>query len=279
MSPQTSPTPPSPTICARLAQAALVLAVGWGLPGTATAQPSGRWIGFDDHDPRRSRAAFKACDRDGDDRLSVVEARDCLPGIGPADDLTGFQTLDRNRDGFLHWHEFDARFKAMTARGSTFRFLPARPFSDPSAGTKARGKKIPKEQTAAELVVKMANVDNDPHVNRVEFAGLLKALGQPPSLAASFDAVDLDKSGGLSQAEFVPILSAVPFLAQLVLAQQTKTIEQVRLPELSRRLAGLHPSLQRWHQVVFQQADRNGNGVLEKPELKTRPVPAQKHGK
>jgi len=276
MTPAICPTPTRSGRSVGARWAALALATGWALPSAAVAQPNGRWIGFDNHDQRRSRAAFKACDRDGDDRLSVVEARYCLAGIGSADDLSGFQAMDTNRDGFLHWHEFDARFKATTARGSTFRFLPARPFSDPSAGTRAKGKRIPKEQTAAELVVAMANVDTDPHISRAEFLGLLKALGQPPTLAASFDAIDMDKSGGVSQAEFVPVLSAVPFLAQLVLAQQNKTTQQVLPAELNRRLAGLHPTLQRWHRVVFQQADRNGNGVLEKAELKTTPAPARR---
>lgn len=262
---------------AGLSSLALTVALGAAMPAPGTAQPTtgGRWIAFDNYDERRSRAAFKACDQDGDDRLNVVEARLCLAGIGTAEDLSGFQAFDLNRDGFLHWSEFDQRFKLTTKRGSTFRFLPARPFSDPSAGTRAKGKQIPKEQHAAELVVAMANVDDDPHINRAEFIGLLKALGQPASLASSFDAVDLDKSGSLSKAEFVPVLSAVPFLAQLVLAQSSKTEDRTGPANLSRRLAGLHPSLQRWHQVVFRDADRNRNGMLEKNELKTSAAPPQ----
>lgn len=276
---------------------ALSLALGATMPAPGTAQPAtnGRWIAFDNHDERRSRAAFKACDKDGDDRLSVVEARHCLAGIGTAEDLSGFQAIDLNRDGFLHWSEFDHRFKTTTKRGSTFRFRPARLFSDPSAGTRAKGKQIPKEQHAAELVVAMSNVDDDPHINRTEFLGLLKALGQPASLASTYDLVDLDKSGSLSAAELVPLLKAVPFLAKLVLAQTSKAEGRTGPTDLSRRLAGLHPSLQRWHQVVFRDADRNRNGVLEKNELKTSaaptlpvrkpvrkgtaPVPAKKSGK
>jgi Ca2+-binding EF-hand superfamily protein len=253
----------------------LALSLSLLTPALANAQVKTKplWIAFDNYDQQRSRAAFKACDQDGDDRLSVVEARRCLSGIGSPDNLAGFQSIDRNRDGFLHWSEFDTQFKTITSRGSSFRFLPTRPFRDPSAESKTNDKKVPQQRRAAELVIAMANVDDDPHINRSEFLGLLKALNQPASLASSFDVVDLDKSGGLSQAEFVPILDAVPYLAQLVLAQSSGDKDQVRTSDLGKRLSTLHASLQRWHQVVFREADRNRDGVLDKAELKTTKAP------
>lgn len=254
------------------------------LPGLATAQRPAiqgkqatlRWIVFDEHHERRSRAAFKACDGDGDDRLSVIEARRCLTGVGTAEDLTGFQSMDLNRDGFLHWFEFDRRFKNTTEQGGRFRFLPARPFSDPSAGTRTKAREeIPKEQRAAEMIVAMANVDDDPHISRAEFVGLLKALNQPANLASTFNSVDTDGSGGLSKAEFVPVLKFLPALAKLVLSQGSAEADpdHIRPADLGSRLAGLHPSLQRWHQVVFRDADRNGDEVLEKAELKLTKTP------
>lgn len=253
----------------------LLLSVFTPAAAHAQAKPSPFWVAFDSYDQQRSRAAFKACDQDGDDRLSVIEARRSLAGIGSQDDLSGFQSIDRNRDGFLHWAEFDRQFKTVTKRGSSFRFLPARPFRDPSAGSETKGKKVPQQRRAAELVIAMANVDDDPHINRSEFLGLLKALNQPASLASSFDAVDLDKSGGLSQAEFAPVLSAVPYLAQLVLAQNSGNKDQVRSGDLGKHLSTLHASLQRWHQVVFRAADRNSDGILDKAELKTTKAPAR----
>jgi Ca2+-binding EF-hand superfamily protein len=226
----------------------------------------GVWIQLERYDERTSRAAFAACDTDRDDRLDVREAIVALSNMGTFEKPLGFRALDANRNGFVHWDEFDGRYRGLTRAGATFLFRPTRTFVPHPASKKATAKE--KGAAAIARLMKMVGDDEDPDVSKSEFLKLLAALKQPSSLAGAFLLLDKDQSGGLSAAELAPIAAKAPYLLELAKIDPDAVVEPtVSEKDLRKRLRRVHPSLARWNKQIFRAADSDKNGKLSRQEI------------
>ena len=186
--------------------------------------------------------------------------------MGTLEAPLGFRLLDGNRDGFIHWDEFDGRYQRMVKEGAKFLFRPVRAFVPP----KTTEKLTPANQTEAAITVIMTMTaeDDDPELNKSEFVKLLDALKQPANLAATFPILDGDRSGGLSAQELGPVVAKVPYLLELAKnAPQAVVKPTVSETLLARRLAMLHPTLGRWSAQIFRAADHDGDGKLSIKEI------------
>ena len=122
--------------CRRIAILA-ILGLSGGLPAQKSPTAQQAWVALPRYDESTSRRAFAACDEDGDDRLDVRECLRALTNMGTAIKPTGFRALDANRNGFVHWDEFDNRYRRIVKQRDPFRFRPLRPFATPAAATPA----------------------------------------------------------------------------------------------------------------------------------------------
>ena len=62
------------------------------------------------------------------DRLDLFEAAAAIEAIGSPRERDAFRRMDRDRDGFLSFPEFDALFRSVIQRGDTFRVRVCRPY-------------------------------------------------------------------------------------------------------------------------------------------------------
>lgn len=229
------------------------------------ARQEPHWVALDRYHEPTSRKAFAACDRNGDDRLDIREAGASIPTMG---DIARFRTLDRNRDGYVHFPEFDLRYRSLIERKAAFRFKPRQAFVVPEAARQPS--KAAKTAEIIGFVVKMLNEDDDPYISKAEFAGLVKTLKQPPLMIEYFAVLDRDMSGGLSASELEPIILKFPYLLELARqATPTATVQAVEKKQLHERLDRIHPTLGRWSAELFGRADRNGDGKLDADEMQT----------
>ncbi|MCA8955453.1 MAG: hypothetical protein KDC87_05230 [Planctomycetes bacterium] len=234
-------------------------------PPAQTPRPEGqRWVILDKYDTRISRAAFAACDGDGDDRLSVVEARYSLRGMEQIGPVSGFAALDTDRDGYLCWPDFDARYRQRIELGTNFQFRPVRPFTKPRPSP-TKGAKV-SARSAVDLVMNMVRLDDDPHMSRAEFAKLLEVLNQPPSAAGLFTVLDRDRSGGLTREELEPVVKHIPYLLELT-RQADTSADAPSVDAVGKRLARFHPTVARWCTTILTVADKNRDGKLQLGEL------------
>jgi Ca2+-binding EF-hand superfamily protein len=224
------------------------------------------WIQLERYDERTSRAAFAACDTDRDDRLDVREAIVALPNMGTFGKPLGFRALDANRNGFVHWDEFDGRYRGLTNAGASFLFRPTRTFRPRPASKKATASE--KGAAAIARLMKMVGDDADPDVSKSEFLKLLATLKQPGSLANTFPLLDKDQSGGLSAAELAPVAAKAPYLLELTKIDPNAVVEPtVREKDLRKQLRRVHPSLARWTEQIFRAADSDADGKLSRQEI------------
>lgn len=205
-----------------------------------------------------SRAVFRACDADGDDRIDRLEAARSLPHAGAVE---RFRSLDVDRDGFLSWSELRQHIATRLRLAGRFRFQPQRPFREPERRRAGKGRQDPAAK-AASSILRMTNADADPEMSPAEFSQLLRLLQQPQSFMSAFGGLDGDGSGGLSVKELAPLVQQLPFLQQLA-KQAERDAEKAPTASprtLRQRLQRMHPSLRRWREEIARRvAQRDSN--------------------
>lgn len=223
----------------------------------------------------RSREMFTACDADSDDRLDLFEACEALETLGDPKDSSPFQRLDKNRDGYLGWPEFDQFFRTVVQRGGTFRVRTCRRLLPQSA---------PQRQPSTPLQHFLQNLDQNRNggLDPQEIDQLVRDAGLPPSLGIEMKALDLDQSGRVEETELAPMFEKLRTRLPLpgtTPAKPTSPLPPewavaddngdgaIDLEELTRALRRLDPSLARWARNLMQPLDADRNGRLAPTEL------------
>jgi Ca2+-binding EF-hand superfamily protein len=242
-------------------------------------KPRSKWIALRVHDNGTSRAAFRACDGNADDRLSIFEARQCLARMDSLEDREGFRQLDSNKDGQLSWPEFDRHFHRVCERGGSFRIRPVRPFQPPR-----RARRASVAELAALSVIQLGDKNGDRVLDGDELKVLLKEFQLPEGLGTQgLLLLDTDKSGTVNQKELLLLVQTVPGLIDL--GRQEQEIGATRAgplagtdkdddgevshQELGQALRLLDPALARWSRKVFADADTDKDGALGADEFAT----------
>ena len=273
-------------LCGGLGSLVSAQAAGPQPPAAAAPQdaPRAEWIVFTEYAERTSRAAFAACDGNADDRLSVLEAARSLEGIGTAD-LEAFRRLDSSADGFIHWPDFDRRFRELTDRGTPLRIRPSRPLPADLTPTKQPVSTKPTGLERAGRVIAENDADGDGLLSIMEAAMVAAKLipgADPAALATAVAGLDIDGSGDLSATELLTVAERLPLAGE-----ESAALTPAAGPwppgyrfadenhdgvldrtELERMLRSLDPSLARWSQQILRNADRSGNDTLGPAEIR-----------
>jgi len=253
-----------------------ILGLSVGLPAQVSPKSQPGWVALSRYDESTSRRAFAACDEDGDDRLDVRECLRALTNMGTRIKPTGFRGLDANRNGFVHWDEFDGRYRRIVKQGDSFRFRPLRPFATPAAAKTPTA--ADRTRKAVALLMSLANADDDPHIDKVELGKLLRTFKQPADAIKLFPLLDIDRSGALSEDELIPVVQRIPLLMKLA-DDDARGDPGAGLSEteLANRLGRMHPTLERWSKEIFRAADKNGDGKLSTAELDSKKRDSRKN--
>lgn len=243
-------------------------------PTPQGAGSSGR-SSADVHTEPRSREMFRSCDADSDDRLDLFEACEALETLGDPKDASPFQRLDKDRDGYLGWPEFDQFFRTVVQRGGTFRVRTCRRL-EPQSTTQ--------RQPATPLQQFLQNLDQNHNggLDPQEIDQLVRDAGLPPSLGIEMKALDLDQSGRVEETELAPMFEKLrtrlplpgttPAKPASPLPPEWAIVDDngdgaIDLEELTRALRRLDPTLARWARNLLQPLDADRNGKLTPTEL------------
>lgn len=218
-----------------------------------------------------SRDVFTACDADGDDRLDVFEASDALETVRGARDWVGFGRLDKDRDGYVTWPEFDAALRTTLQRGGTFRVRTVRPLAPPTPE--------PKPATPVQKFLQLHDTDQNGGLDPAEIDRFVRERGLP-GLGSQLRSLDTDHSGRLEEAELAPWFARMPGMAPAAggtaggtgLMPPWRDADRDRsgaidANELAAVLRHLDPALATWARELLRALDRNGDGVLQPAEL------------
>lgn len=214
-----------------------------------------------------SRAIFRACDRDGNDRILAREAKEAFKAF----DLEEFRAFDTNSDGRIEFDEFDKRFKEITRYGGEITL------------TEVARKRLPLrlgEESGYPnvLVTWFANLDVDANdkLGRDEFKTLAKLLP-----AEKFQQLDKNLDDGLTIDEMRPLID---FITLIEKQRPRKGATQRPLPidfrgadldgdslidqsELERALFRIDPTLPAHARSILQSADQNADLFLDRFEV------------
>lgn len=238
-----------------------------------------REVSTGSYDIQNSRQLFAACDRNGDGDLDLFEAVDAIDSLDGSRDR--FRRLDRNRDGFLGFAEFDRHFQDVIVHGGMMRLLTLRPVA-----------LIDREEARSQAprIMQLFDRDRSGELSQPEIARMLEYANLPLPLLKQVD-IDRNRSGTLSMEELTPIL---PFLQLPGIERQQAPPGAMILPspfdswdldasgaidpsELALALRRVDPQLSRWAEAAMPGLDRNKDWRLSAEELrgqepKTTPV-------
>jgi len=241
---------------------------------------------LDVHTEQTSRELFSACDRDSDDRLDLFEACDALENLGDPKDSRSFLALDRDRDGFLQWPEFDEHYRSSIQRGGTFRVRTCRRFV----------KQLPELQqaktaTPLDVFIQLNDTNENGGLDPEEIQKIVRDLGLLPVLETQLKRLDLDQSGLIEPAELAPWFEQIRSVVSLPGVSELPTPSGMPSPwgeidsngdsaidieELTQALRRLDPGLARWATVVMKKLDTDGDHKLTDRELPgAQPVESQ----
>lgn len=229
----------------------------------------------------RSRALFRACDADGDDRLDLFETADALDLLADATDLASFRRLDRDRDGFVGHAEFDGHFRTVVQRGDALRVRPVRPVDpEPAPANEAAA-------TPLRHLLQLHDKDRSGDLDFAEIDALVLRLSLPKEWPALLKGTDRDGNGRVVETELQPLLdellgATAPPAAKkppVTLPEAWRPVDtdrdgKVSEVELAAALAKVDPSLARWSKQLLGTADKDGDGVLTPAELPPAPPSA-----
>lgn len=254
-----------------------------GVGSRETAHPSGeRNVAV--YRESISRELFFGCDADGDDRLDLFEACDALESLGDPRDGTAFRRLDRDRDGFLSFAEFDQHFRNITQRGGTLRVRLCRKLAADALELRTASAATPIQR-----FLQLHDQNGDGGLDPDEIDRFVRQAQLPTTTAVQLKALDLDRSGRVDEAELRPYFDTLssslprgllpprsaggkglsPALADLD-RDGDGTLDQ---DELAAALRGLDPALAGWAPALLASLDSNRNGRLEPAELGVKPNP------
>jgi hypothetical protein len=232
-------------------------------------------------DEAQSRDLFTACDSNADDRLDIFEAGSSLSLVRGAQDTEGFGRIDKDRDGFLAWPEFDQALRRALAGGGTMKARPNRALAVPLPE--------PRAATRLQQFLQMHDSNRNGGIDPGELDQFLRQANLPPGIASQLRLLDQDRSGRLEATELAPWLDRLA--APTPAAAPTEPAKTSSLPapwgiadadvsnsideaELGRVLRRLDPLLGNWAAALKQLLDRNRDGVLQAAELTPDPASA-----
>jgi Ca2+-binding EF-hand superfamily protein len=229
------------------------------------------------HDPQASRELFAACDGNGDDRLDLFEASAAIETLGDPRDSSGFRLLDRDRDGYLDWSEFDDHFRAVVGRGRVFRVKTCRRFAHSAPEVQQA-----KSATPLERYFQLHDVDENGGLDPDEVSRIVKELGLQPLFEAQLRNLDRDQSGRIEATELMPFFErmqgkiALPGLRaapESGLPGPWTAIDAdgdgaIDLGELQVALRRIDSGLARWARHLLQRHDADADGKLSADELR-----------
>lgn len=219
-----------------------------------------------------SRDLFTMCDADGDDRLDMLEAGQALDALRTPRDVEGFAALDRDRDGYVSWPEFDACLQQTLQRGATFRVRPLRPAAPPTTA--------PQPATPVQKFIQAYDSNQNGSLDKPEVDEYLRKNRLSRDVGAQLWILDLDHNGRLDEAELAPWLDKIlAFLGPPAAAANASQLpapwaaadrdhsQTLDANELATALRRLDPSLAVWAAELLRALDRNHDGVLQPEEL------------
>jgi Ca2+-binding EF-hand superfamily protein len=219
----------------------------------------------------QSLALFELCDRDGDERLDLFEARAAIEIV---DTQQAFRRLDRDRDGFVDWPEFDRFYHELVRSGGTLHLRPFRAETQP-AGIAPR--------TPARQVIDLFDIDHSGALEPSELDTMLREFQLPPAVAPQLRGLDRDHDGKIDEAELAPIVAKLKlgslFGAYILGKSGPSTLPapwnaidgngdgKIDATEFEQGLRRLDPMLGRWASAILKAADRDADGCLARDEL------------
>jgi len=217
-----------------------------------------------------SRELFTACDTDSDDRLDVFEASVSFERLRDPRDSEGYARLDRDRDGYVTWPEFDAVFRSGLRDGGTFRVTTTRPFVMPVLP--------PGPPTPVRRFLMTHDGDGDGSLSPEEIERLLVRTGLPEGLAEPLKGLDVDRSGKIDETELAPWFELLPPAARNGPAGESPLPPpwfeadrdrdgKVDRAELEAVLRRIDPMLAFWAPKLLQRRDRDADQKLSGAEL------------
>jgi Ca2+-binding EF-hand superfamily protein len=224
---------------------------------------------------RQSRELFRACDADDDDRLDVFEAADALEAVRSPRDHQAFGRLDRDRDGFVSWPEFDAALRAVLQKGGTFRVRTARAVVEEPRAARAAG---PVRQ-----FLQLHDRNGDGVLDPGEVLDCVQKAALPAPLGATLRAADRNQDGRIDETELEAWFEQLPgrMLPQKALAgsplpppwhaADRNHDGAIDAAEFRAVLRGLDPALDAWADALLRALDKDKNGVLRAAELPREP--------
>lgn len=240
-------------------------------------------VRFHTYDTARSRVLFRSCDRDGDDRLDLLEATQAIETLGDPKDRAAFRRLDADRSGFVEWPEFDRHYRAAIQGGDPLYLRPFRARGAVSIG-EAGPTRSPQRQ-----VIDLFDRDGDGALDAAEQQRLRDELRLPATVARQFETLDTDRNGRIDERELLPMTVLLRMLpggiaarapAAPVAPAATPTPPttffadadadqngRLDVDELAVVLRRIDPLLPRWRHQLLAAADRNGDGGLQPGEI------------
>lgn len=219
----------------------------------------------------QSRALFESCDRDGDQRLDLFEARAAIEIV---DTREAFRRLDRDRDGFVDWPEFDRFYHELVRGGGTLHLRPFRTQA-PAAGIAPR--------TPTRQVIDLFDVDHSGALEPSELDAMLREFQLPPAVAAQMRGLDRDHDGKIDESELAPIVAKLQLgslFTDRILGKSGASMlpapwnaidrngdGKIDAAEFEQGLRRLDPMLGRWAGAILKAADRDADGCLARDEL------------
>ncbi len=235
-----------------------------------------------------SRRAFRACDLNRDDRITFREARSTLGVSNPR----AFSLWDTDRDGWVHFPEFDRRYRKLVRDGWGLTIL------GPGAA-KAPQDPPPPPPLPLKKLFQLLDRNRDGRVAPAEWKERARALSATLSrVPHGFFGLDRNRDGTLELGEMTPLLALFPDLAgksspsfragsfrSLPLSVQgadRNGDQHLDLRELELLFQKMDPGLVPWAKVILLRKDTNQDGLLSPRELRSsprKPSPPKKAGK
>jgi Ca2+-binding EF-hand superfamily protein len=219
----------------------------------------------------QSRDLFTACDADGDDRLDLFEAHDALDTMRSLRDADGFAVLDKDRNGYVSWPEFDANLRSSLLHDGKFTVRTSRRLAPSAPEAKAA--------TPLQQFLQLHDTDGNGGLDPAEIEAYLRQTGLPPALGGQLRTLDLDRSGRLEEAELAPWFEQLPgrsaspgtatdsVLLPLWASVDDDNSGTIDVAELARVLRRLDPTLERAAAELLRSLDKNRDGVLQPGEI------------
>ncbi|MCB9877314.1 MAG: EF-hand domain-containing protein [Planctomycetes bacterium] len=270
------PFDPTRLCAAALAAAAAGVSLAQGaLPEPQQARTERSYQGS--YSASVSRELFTACDADSDDRLDVFEAAQSFEAVRTPRDCEDFAKLDRDRDGYVTWPEFDQLFREGLQNGGTFRVATARPFVMPVAP--------PAPPTPLRQFLRTHDADGDGSLSPQEIEQLLQRTGLPDVMAGPLKALDVDRNGKVDEPELAPWFEMLPPMAKQAAGgvgalpppwfeADKNRDSRIDAAEFEPVLRRIDPLLARWAKALLARIDRDKDGKLAANELQPPPAEA-----